>query len=173
MDRKGLKQAFGVLLEKLPGHGPAAEDLEAWSERLVEAWADELLGGEAMDLAAALGETLSLGTRRQEVCLANIRFTLVCPHHLTLAIGEASIRYWPRAKVAGPSGLVRLVDAATRRRVLQEEAVEMIADTLERTLEPRGLEVELISEQTCVSCRGVRRQGTSFATRVRRGLVDD
>jgi GTP cyclohydrolase I len=164
-----LIKAFAALLQHLPGQAPADEDLRPWAERLASAWRDELLGGEAVDLAEALGGPMALKTRRQEVALSGIRFSLVCPHHLTLALGEASVRYQPRQLVAGPSGLVRLVDAATRRRILQEEAAELIADTLEHVLQPQSIEVVLAAEQTCVSCRGVRRQGTNFITRVTRG----
>ena len=164
-----LVAAFATLLQHLPGQQPAPEDLQAWAERLASAWRDELLGGEGMDLDDALGQPMALTTRRQEVAMAGIRFALVCPHHLTLAIGEASVSYRPRHHIAGPSGLVRLIDAATRRRILQEEAAELIADTLERVLQPQSLEVALQTEQTCVSCRGVRRQGTDFRTTVRRG----
>ena len=143
MSNESLIAAFSTLLTKLPGQPPAEKDLESWALRLASAWADELLGGEHIDPAEALG---------------------------SLAIGEASISYQPRHHVAGPSGLVRLIDAVTRRRILQEEAAELIADTLEQVLQPQHLEVMLSTEQTCVSCRGVRRQGTEFVTTVRRGL---
>jgi GTP cyclohydrolase I len=171
MNRQRLAEAFGALLRELPGIAPPADQLEAWVERLVSAWADELLGGESEDPATSLGTPLAVSTKRQEVGLNDIAFALVCPHHLTLAVGQASIRYWPRHTVAGPSGLVRLIDTASRRRILQEEAAELIADTLDEVLQPRGLEVILETEQTCVSCRGVRRQGTRFVTRVRRGVL--
>ena len=164
-----LVAAFATLLQHLPGQKPAPDDLQAWAERLASAWSDELLGGEGVDLDEALGKPMELTTRRQEVAMSGIRFSLVCPHHLTLAIGEASVRYRPRHHLAGPSGIVRLIDAATRRRILQEEATELIADTLERALQPQSLEVILQAEQTCVSCRGVRRQGTDFTTTVQRG----
>jgi len=173
MDRQRLAAAFGTLLEELPGAAPPDGELQAWVDRLVSAWADELLGGEGEDPVAALGTPMAVSTKRQEVGLNDIAFALVCPHHLTLAVGQASIRYWPRHTLVGPSGLVRLVDTASRRRILQEEAVELIADTLEAVLQPRGLEVVLETEQTCVSCRGVHRQGTRFVTRVSRGLMGE
>ncbi|MEE2835850.1 MAG: GTP cyclohydrolase I [Myxococcota bacterium] len=170
MNKASITAAFAQLLRDLPGEAPTGAQLDRWAERLTSAWCDELLGGELLDLDEALGSPLELTTKRQEIAMSGIRFSLVCPHHLTLAIGEASVSYQPRHHVAGPSGLVRLIDAATRRRILQEEAAEIIADTLERVLQPHGLEVTLSSEQTCVSCRGVRRQGTAFITTVRRGL---
>jgi len=169
MSSTSLVAAFATLLRELPGQPPTDEQLQSWSERLASAWSDELLGGEGMDLSEALGSPMEMTTRRQDIAMAGIKFSLVCPHHLTLAIGEASVRYQPRHRVAGPSGLVRLIDAVTRRRILQEEAAELIADTLESVLQPNSLEVVLRSEQTCVSCRGVRRQGTDFITTVRRG----
>ena len=164
-----LVKTFAALLRQLPGEVPDEEQVGPWAERIAEAWRDELLGGENTDPAAALGRPMALKTSRQEVRLEGIRFSLVCPHHLTLAIGEASLAYQPRHHVAGPSGLVRLIDAVTRRRILQEQAAELIADTMEQVLQPQSLEVSLRSEQTCVSCRGVRRQGTDFVTTVRRG----
>lgn len=169
MSKPSLVEAFETLLRELPGQCPTEKQLESWALRLASAWSDELLGGEEIDLSDALGSPMDLPTRRQDIAMSGIRFSLVCPHHLTLAIGEASISYQPRHRVAGPSGLVRLIDAATRRRILQEEAAELIADTLEQVLQPNKLEVVLRSEQTCVSCRGVRRQGTDFITTVRRG----
>ena len=170
MSKESLIAAFTALLNELPGQPPDEKDLLPWAQRLTDAWCDELLGGEHIDPVKALGSPMKLTTRRQAISMSGIRFSLVCPHHLTLAIGEASISYQPRHHVAGPSGLVRLIDAVTRRRILQEEAVELIADTLEQVLQPQHLEVSLSTEQTCVSCRGVRRQGTEFVTSVRRGL---
>ena len=172
MSKESLIAAFSALLTELPGQPPKKEELEPWAHRLASAWCDELLGGEYIDPANALGSPMELTTRRQAISMSGIRFSLVCPHHLTLAIGEASVSYQPRHHVAGPSGLVRLIDAVTRRRILQEEAAELIADTLEQVLQPQHLEVILSTEQTCVSCRGVRRQGTEFITTVRRGLSD-
>ena len=114
MNKASITAAFAQLLRDLPGEAPTGAQLDRWAERLTSAWCDELLGGELIDLDEALGSPLELTTKRQEIAMSGIRFSLVCPHHLTLAIGEASVSYQPRHHVAGPSGLVRLIDAAKR-----------------------------------------------------------
>ena len=150
MNKASITAAFAQLLRDLPGEAPTGAQLDRWAERLTSAWCDELLGGELIDLDEALGSPLELTTKRQEIAMSGIRFSLVCPHHHA-AIGEASVSYQPRHHVAGPSGLVRhrRSDAPSHppRRGCRDH------QTPSKVLQPHGLEVTLSSEQTCVSCR--------------------
>jgi GTP cyclohydrolase IA len=55
---------------------------------------------------------------------------LVCPHHLTVALGHAHLAYLPRGRVVGFGALTRLARALTARLVLQEDATRELAEAL-------------------------------------------
>ena len=126
MNKASITAAFAQLLRDLPGEAPTGAQLDRWAERLTSAWCDELLGGELIDLDEALGSPLELTTKRQEIAMSGIRFSS-WPHHLTLAIGEASVSYQPRHHVAGPSG--RFGSSTQRRRRILQEGLQRSSRT--------------------------------------------
>src|SRR5581483_8012283 len=59
----------------------------------------------------------------------------------------------PGGRVAGFSGLARVVDALAHRLVLQETLAEEIAAAVYRGTEAQGAGCVLAAEQNCLSCR--------------------
>jgi GTP cyclohydrolase I len=86
--------------------------------------------------------------------------------------GTVAIRYLPAGKVVGLSKLARLVDALSRRLVLQETLAADLADAVMEHLEPRGVEVEVEARHGCVECRGVRQAGTRVRAVARGGSME-
>jgi GTP cyclohydrolase I len=93
-----------------------------------------------------------------------MRFASVCVHHLLPFTGLAHVAYLPAERLAGLSKLGRLVDAHARRLSVQEDLTRRIADSLERVLVPRGAVVVLEAEHTCMTVRGVRKEGSRCVT---------
>lgn len=102
------------------------------------------------------------------VALTRIPLYGLCPHHLTPYFGAASVRYAPRERVAGTGSLARIVRDLTLTPRLQEDLTEAIADSLERALAPRFVEVRIAARHFCLEMRGVE-QRAAFITEARRG----
>lgn len=97
-----------------------------------------------------------------------------CAHHLCPILGRAWCGVIPGARVIGLSKFNRLCDWVLSRPQIQEEAVVMVADEIERLIQPRGLAVVLKMTHTCMTWRGVRENGdTAMTTSVMRGLFRD
>ncbi|MEZ4273399.1 MAG: GTP cyclohydrolase I [Myxococcota bacterium] len=69
------------------------------------------------------------------VILTKIGVHLICPHHLTVAFGEASVAYIPGTQVASFGAISDLVQACTARLTFQETATQDIVDNLAQHLQ--------------------------------------
>jgi GTP cyclohydrolase I len=107
------------------------------------------------------------GRPGEAVALEEIPVYGLCPHHLVPYFGEAQVRYVPRAKVAGPSSIARLVRDLARIPRIQESLTQAIADHMEIALEPGSLEVIIRARHLCTEMRGVE-QRVLFVTEARR-----
>ena len=87
----------------------------------------------------------------------------------------AHVAYLPSddGRITGLSKLARLVDVCAKRPGLQERMTTMIADTLERALEPRGVLVVLEARHLCMEMRGIRKPGAMTVTSTVRGIFRD
>ncbi len=95
-----------------------------------------------------------------------------CEHHLLPFHGVANVGYIPNehGKVTGLSKLARLVDAYAKRPQVQERLTSQIADSLVRSLQPRGAIVVVEAEHLCMSMRGIRKPGARTTTSAVRGI---
>lgn len=164
MDRRAAAKAIGDFLRAL-GHEPEGE-LAGTGERVADAWADDLLEGEAIDAAAVLREG-SLGVTQSGMDLVVVRdiaVTTVCPHHLLPAFGSASVVYLPGGRVAGIGTLARVVDVVSRRLTLQEQIGRTVVDLLCNELGARGALCKLSLTHTCLVSRGERKTSALVET---------
>ncbi|MBV8662067.1 MAG: GTP cyclohydrolase I, partial [Hyphomicrobiales bacterium] len=70
----------------------------------------------------------------------------------------------PRNGVVGLSKLARIVDTFARRLQTQEALSAQIIDAVDASLDTRGVAVLIEAEHTCMSMRGVKKQGVSTVT---------
>ena len=145
MNKASITAAFAQLLRDLPGEAPTGAQLDRWAERLTSAWCDELLGGELIDLDEALGSPLELTTgAKRSPCRGSASPRVSPPPH---ARHRRSQRLVPaassRRRAFRFGSAHRRSDAPSHP---PRRAAEIIADTLERVLQPHGLEVTLSSE---------------------------
>lgn len=154
-------RAVDELLRAL-GHEPTADaDLRETGARVAEAWATDLLAGEDIDALDVLArETFDGPATGGWVLLRDHATHLVCPHHLLPALGTATVAYAPRGRVAGLGTLARVVDAHTKRLVLQETAGDRIARDLSKHLAGTTVGVRLRMRHACLTARGEKSAGT-------------
>jgi GTP cyclohydrolase I len=103
------------------------------------------------------------------VVLRDIPFNSMCEHHLMPFEGVAHVAYLPDGRVIGISKLARVVDEFSKRPQVQERLTSQIADLLMDRLAAKGVAVILQATHTCMTCRGVKKPGSSMVTSALRG----
>jgi GTP cyclohydrolase I len=141
----------------------AGDDLENTPGRVARAWADDLVSGYETDPVAEL-TWVAAPALCGPVLAKDMRFSSVCVHHLLPFVGLAHVAYLPAERLAGLSKLGRVVDALSRRLQIQEHLTGSIAATIESALAPRAVLVVLDAEHTCMTLRGVRKEGSRLVT---------
>lgn len=94
-----------------------------------------------------------------------------CSHHLVPFIGYVWVGVIPGEKLLGLSKFARITQWVMARPHIQEEAVQMLADTLEEFIEPKGLAVVMKAKHLCMSWRGVQEDQAEMTSSIVRGLL--
>ena len=151
------------------GDDPLREGLRDTPKRVLKAY-KELFGGYKQSPADVLGTTFSEGIdTTQMILVRDIPFVSFCEHHMLPFKGMAHVAYLPHDRVVGLSKIPRVVDVFAKRLQVQERLTDQIADAIQDVLQPLGVGVIIRSEHTCMTMRGVRKNGTSMTTTALRG----
>ncbi|MFZ4804587.1 MAG: GTP cyclohydrolase I [Synechococcus lacustris] len=92
-----------------------------------------------------------------------------CSHHLVPILGHCWIGIKPGERVIGLSKFARVADWVFSRPHIQEEAVIILADEIERLCQPLGLGIIVKAQHYCMKWRGVKEPQTSMVNSVVRG----
>jgi GTP cyclohydrolase I len=92
-----------------------------------------------------------------------------CSHHLVPILGNCWIGIKPGERVIGLSKFSRVADWVFSRPHIQEEAVIIVADEIERLCQPKGLAILVKAQHYCMKWRGVKELQTSMINSVVRG----
>jgi GTP cyclohydrolase I len=92
-----------------------------------------------------------------------------CSHHLVPILGNCWIGIKPGDRVIGLSKFSRVADWVFSRPHIQEEAVIILADEIERLCQPKGLAILVKAQHYCMKWRGVKELQTSMINSVVRG----
>ena len=146
------------------GDDPGREGLLDTPRRVVKAY-EELFRGYGEDAGQALSRVFEDVDGYQDIVLVrDIPFVSHCEHHIAPFFGKANIGYYPRNGVVGLSKLARIVETFARRLQTQEALSAQIVDALDASLDTRGVALLIEAEHTCMSMRGVKKQGVSTVT---------
>lgn len=157
------RMALRTLLEVM-GEDPDREGLRDTPDRVLRSW-EEIFAGYAQDPAEILSTTFEEVEGYQEfVLLRDIPFDSTCEHHMLPFDGIAHIAYLPDDRVVGLSKLARLVDCFARRLQIQERMTQHIAHALMTHLGAKGVAVMVEGVHGCMTCRGVRKEGSTMVT---------
>lgn len=170
MDATKMEAGIRLFLEGL-GERFSGDDLDKTPRRVAKAWIDDLVSGYQTDPLAEL-TFVPAPAVCGPVLAKDIRFASVCVHHLLPFAGMAHVAYLPADRLAGLSKLGRVVDALSRRLQIQEHLTGSIAATLQSALAPRAVLVVLDAEHTCMTLRGVRKEGSRLLTYAATGEWD-
>jgi GTP cyclohydrolase IA len=171
-DHEKIERAVRLLFEAI-GEDPDRPGIADTPARVAREY-DEIFAGLLVDPADVV--SVSFDEAYDEiVMMRDIAFHSMCEHHLVPFTGHAHVAYLPNVagQVTGLSKLARLVDVCAKRPGLQERMTAMIADTLERALEPRGVMVVVEARHLCMEMRGIRKEGAETVTSAVRGKFRD
>jgi len=161
--RAEAEQAVQILISYI-GEDTGREGLLDTPRRVVEAF-DELYQGYHLCPAEVLDRTFGETAGYDDfVLVRDIEFTSQCEHHMMPFYGRAHIAYTPVERVVGLSKLARLTDIFARRLQTQEALSSQIVSAIDGALNTRGVAVMLEAEHTCMSMRGVKKDGVSTVT---------
>jgi GTP cyclohydrolase IA len=106
-------------------------------------------------------------TYNNMVILRGHKVFALCPHHLQVVELKAYVGYVPARKVLGLSKLARVVEQHLTRPIMQEELGELVVDSIEKEVDPKGAACVLAGEHGCLKYRGVRTSGDVVTSAVR------
>jgi GTP cyclohydrolase I len=167
VDRTSIEAAVRQILRAVgeDPHRPGLQDTPARVARMYE----EMFAGLRTDPARHLKVTFP-ESYDEMVLVRDISFNSMCEHHLLPFNGVAHVAYIPNGRVTGLSKLARVVDEVARRPQVQERMTQTIADMLESELQTTGAAVVVEAEHSCMSIRGIRKQGSLTVTSALRGI---
>jgi len=170
--REEAQQAIKTLLSYM-GEDPNREGLLETPRRVVEAY-DELFQGYHLCPAEILNRTFGETAGYDDfVLVRDISFNSHCEHHMMPFYGKAHIAYTPVERVVGLSKLARLVDVFAHRLQTQEHLTAQIAGAIDVVLKPKGVAVLIEAEHTCMSVRGIGKEGAMTVTTRFSGVFRD
>jgi GTP cyclohydrolase I len=166
VDIDSIKIAVRQILRAV-GEDPDREGLLETPRRVAKMY-EEMFSGLMLDPGRHLDVTFE-ESYDEIVLVKDIEFTSMCEHHLLPFKGVAHVAYIPNGRVTGLSKLARLVDEVARRPQVQERMTQTIADLMEERLGSSAVGVIIHAEHSCMSMRGIRKQGSATVTSSMRG----
>jgi GTP cyclohydrolase IA len=167
--KEEVEEAIRTLI-RWAGDDPSREGLVGTPDRVARSYR-EFFAGYEEDPDAYLARTFEEVNGYDEmVVLKDIRVESYCEHHMVPIIGVAHVAYMPDERVVGISKLARVVDAYSKRLQIQEKLTRQIAETIDRTLNPKGVAVIIESAHQCMTTRGVHKDGVTMVTSTMLGV---
>ncbi len=163
MDKEAAAKAIDAFLKAL-GRDPASDtDLAETGTRVANAFADDLLDGYRVDVEALIAGNAIAG-RTEVVVARDLSVSTVCPHHLMVASGVATVAFAPGEKLIGVGTLAAVVDAFAHRLTLQERVGEQVVAAITGGIAPRWVACKLVLSHACMTARGERKHGALIET---------
>jgi GTP cyclohydrolase I len=170
--REAAESAVRTLLAYI-GEDPDRRGLKRTPARFLGAYEDWFAGYQ-VDPAGLLGSSFhEVDYYERIVALTNVDFESHCEHHVAPVIGRVHVAYLPDRRLAGISKLVRVVEAFTKRLIVQEKVTADIARCIQQVLEPKGVAVIIEAQHHCLTTRGVHRDNVLMTTSEMLGAFRD
>lgn len=171
-DHAKIEHAVRLLFEAI-GEDPDREGIRDTPARVARMF-DEIYAGLLVNPVDVVSAQFDEG-HDELVLVRDIPFHSVCEHHLVPWFGHAHVGYMPSADgcITGLSKLARLVDVCAKRPGVQERMTTMVADALDKALDPRGVIVVIEARHLCMEMRGIRKPGAQTLTSTVRGIFRD
>jgi len=154
---------------KMIGENPEREGLKKTPERAAAAM-QFLTHGYQQSIEEIINGALFASDSEEMILVKNIELYSLCEHHLLPFIGKCHVAYIPQGKILGLSKVARIIDMHARRLQVQENLTREIAETLQKTVQARGVGVIIEAQHLCMMMRGVEKQNSIMTTSVMLGV---
>ena len=162
-----IEPHIASILKEL-GEDPGRDGLARTPERYARSLRF-LCQGYQQDPKTVLNNALFQVSYDEMVIVKDIEVYSLCEHHLLPFFGRVHVAYIPDGKVVGLSKIPRMVEIYGRRLQVQERLTTQIAETLEATVQPKGVAVVVEAIHLCMMMRGVSQQNAFAITSSLRG----
>ncbi len=162
VQKSQMEEAVRQLLKGI-GENPDREGLLRTPKRVAQSLRF-LTGGYQTDPVNVITRAIFNERHDEMIIVKDIVLYSLCEHHLLPFFGKAHVAYIPDKRVVGLSKIARLVDIYAHRLQVQERLTQQIANTLQKTLKPKGTAVVIEAEHLCMQMRGVQKRGSVMVT---------
>ncbi len=140
------------------------------AQRVAKMFIDEVFRGRYV-AAPKVTEFPNFSRLNELMIVGPITVRSACSHHLCPIMGRVWIGILPNehSNLIGLSKYARVCDWVMTRPQIQEEAVVMLADTLQDSVKPDGLAIVMEADHYCMHWRGVKDKDTAMTNSVMRG----
>lgn len=140
------------------------------AKRVAKMFVDEVFRGRYVP-APAVTTFPNVSRLDEMMVIGPIEVRSACSHHLCPILGKVWIGVLPSASsdLIGLSKYTRLCEWVMSRPQIQEEAITMLANELERRVKPDGLAIAMEASHLCTRWRGVKDDGSLMKNVVMRG----
>lgn len=138
-------------LIELIGDDPARVELQGFPPKVLQVLQSSLSGYTANTdeiLSSTVGEVEGYN---DIIILKDMRFTSYCEHHFLPFSGKCHIGYIPNKKIVGIGKFAEVLAAFAGRLQIQERLTVLIADAINRNLQPKGVGVVIEAKHSCLS----------------------
>jgi GTP cyclohydrolase IA len=140
------------------------------AKRVAKMFVDEVFKGRFVPVPS-MTEFPNVARLNELMIVGPIKVRSACSHHLCPIIGKVWVGVLPSRKsnLIGLSKYARLCEWVMTRPQIQEEAVVMLADEIERRMKPDGLALVMEADHFCMHWRGVKDDHSAMTNSVMRG----
>ena len=140
------------------------------AKRVAKMFVDEVFAGRYRPMPSVT-EFPNAERLNELMIVGPITVRSACSHHLCPIIGKVWIGILPNehSNLIGLSKYSRICDWIMSRPQIQEEAVTMLANELQRRVRPDGLGIVMEADHFCMHWRGVKDDKSAMINSVMRG----
>jgi GTP cyclohydrolase IA len=140
------------------------------ARRVAKMFVDEVFNGRFVPIPKTT-EFPNVSRLNELMIVGPIKVRSACSHHLCPVLGKVWVGVLPNEKsnLIGLSKYARISNWVMSRPQIQEEAVVMLADEIERRMRPDGLAIVMEADHFCMHWRGVKDDRTAMTNSVMRG----
>lgn len=140
------------------------------ARRVAKMFVDEVFAGR-YSAAPSITSFPNVSRLNELMIVGPVTVRSACSHHLCPIMGKIWIGVLPNtdAELIGLSKYARLCEWIISRPQIQEEAVIMLADELERRIRPDGLAVVMEADHYCMQWRGIKDEQPVMTSSIMRG----
>jgi len=166
-----LESKFSGVLDTLVIDTTHDHNTQETAKRLAKMYIEEVFSGR-YNKKPSITEFPNYKNLQQIYTLGPITIRSACSHHLVPITGEVYIGIIPSDKVIGISKFARLTNWVMNRPHIQEEAVIMLADEIEKAVQPLGIAIMLSATHMCMTWRGVKDNDVKMNNIFYRGVFE-